>query len=370
MKVKHLDHVNLSVRDFDETVEWYAKIFGFVKVEESLQDGDLDRIVGLLGLESDQDALQALLRADTPAMLYALGVRFFKLAVEAGSKERLMPSWAQQRPSILSSLPETPFTKRTLALAHLFDELAEIVEEHLDLTKLLDMSLTTIGSDKISLPPPCQSGVRLGVARDEAFCFYYQDNLDLLTHFGAELIFFSPVRDPHLPKNLAGLYLGGGYPELYAQQLTQNESLRTEILAAAHSGMPIFAECGGFMYLTRSIRVQNRTYGMVGLYPFETRMLPSRKALGYREVILRKDSLLGPKGLRVRGHEFHYSELVDRSRDIPNLFQVSSRRGIETVVDGFAVHNVLAGYIHLHFGSNPEVAANLVDSSRDYQEKG
>ena len=99
-------------------------------------------------------------------------------------------------------------------------------------------------------------------------------------------------------------------------------------------------------------------------------MLPSRKALGYREVILRKDSLLGPKGLRVRGHEFHYSELVDRSRDIPNLFQVSSRRGIETVVDGFAVHNVLAGYIHLHFGSNPEVAANLVDSCRDYQEKG
>ena len=253
---------------------------------------------------------------------------------------------------------------------NMFDELAEIVEEHLDLTKLLDMSLTTIGSDKISLPPPCQSGVRLGVARDEAFCFFYQDNLDLLTRFGAELIFFSPVRDPHLPKNLAGLYLGGGYPELYAQQLTQNESLRTEILAAAHSGMPIFAECGGFMYLTRSIRVQNRTYGMVGLYPFETRMLPSRKALGYREVILRKDSLLGPKGLRVRGHEFHYSELVDRSRDIPNLFQVSNRRGIETVVDGFAVHNVLAGYIQLHFGSNPEVAANLVDSCRDYQEKG
>ena len=253
--------------------------------------------------------------------------------------------------------------------SHLFDDLTSLVDEHLDLTSLLDIPAATMRDETLSLPRPRQSDVRLGVARDEAFCFYYQDNLDLLAHFGAELCFFSPVRDPHLPPNLAGLYMGGGYPELYARQLTQNESLRGEILAAAHRGMPIYAECGGFMYLTRSIRVEDSTHGMVGLYPFETRMLSRRKALGYREVILKEDSLLGPKGLRARGHEFHYSELVDRSSDFTNLFQVSNRKGIDTVMDGFVVHNVLAGYIHLHFGSNPEMAANLVDRCRAYQEE-
>jgi len=133
--------------------------------------------------------------------------------------------------------------------------------------------------------------------------------------------------------------------------------------------MPVYAECGGFMYLTRSIQVEGGAHGMVDLYPFDTRMLLQRKALGYREVVLREDCLLGPEGLRARGHEFHYSELVDGSGDIPAVFQVSSRKGMDTVVDGFVVHNVLAGYIHLHFGSNPEVAANLVESCKKYQDR-
>jgi cobyrinic acid a,c-diamide synthase len=253
--------------------------------------------------------------------------------------------------------------------ANLFEELASLVEKHLDLTALLDMSAIEIRHEKLSLPKPRPPGVRLGVARDEAFCFYYQENLDLLANFGAELCFFSPIRDHHLPADVAGVYLGGGYPELYTRKLTQNESLRSEILTAAQRGMPIYAECGGFMYLTRSIQVEDSTYGMVGLYPFDTRMLPRRKALGYREVVLKKDSLLGPKGLRARGHEFHYSELVDESSDIPSLFRVSDRKGIDTVVDGFVVHNVLAGYIHLHFGSNPEIAANLVDSCKEYRDQ-
>jgi len=253
--------------------------------------------------------------------------------------------------------------------ANLFDELASLVEEHLDLTALLEVSVISVKHEKLTLPRPRHFGVRLGVARDEAFCFYYQDNLDLLAHFGAELCFFSPVRDPHLPPDVAGLYLGGGYPELYAGQLAQNESLRSEVLAAAKRGMPVYAECGGFMYLTRSIQVEGGAHGMVDLYPFDTRMLLQRKALGYREVVLREDCLLGPEGLRARGHEFHYSELVDGSGDIPAVFQVSSRKGMDTVVDGFVVHNVLAGYIHLHFGSNPEVAANLVESCKKYQDR-
>ena len=253
--------------------------------------------------------------------------------------------------------------------ADLFNKLAVLVEEHLDVSRLLEMPATVVSDEVLLGPPGRQARIRLGVARDEAFCFYYQDNLDLLTHFGAELCFFSPVRDSNLPANISGLYLGGGYPELYASKLAENESLRREILAAAHRGMPIFAECGGFMYLASSIEVEGRNYPMVELYPFSTRMLPQRKALGYREVVLKEDCLLGPKGLKARGHEFHYSELIGDPGEVPDLFQLSSRKGIEVGTDGFMLDNTVAGYIHLHFGSNPAMAAHFVGSCKEYQEK-
>jgi cobyrinic acid a,c-diamide synthase len=250
----------------------------------------------------------------------------------------------------------------------LFDKLASLMEEHLELDKLLDeLPICRMNDRNIPLPKASQSGLRFGVARDEAFCFYYQDNLDLLAHFGADLRFFSPIRDSRLPPDLSGLYLGGGYPELFAQQLGENHSLKSEILAAAQGGMPIFAECGGFMYLTRSIEVEGKDYPMVGFYPFRTRMLHGRKALGYREVLFKKDSLLGPKGLRARGHEFHYSELINGTGEIADLYQVSNRKGMTMGPDGFTSYNTLGGYIHFHFGSNPEMAANFVESCREYK---
>ncbi len=251
----------------------------------------------------------------------------------------------------------------------LFDKLASLMEEHLALDKLYGLPTCRVNSKNIPLPKASQSGLRLGVARDKAFCFYYQDNLDLLTHFGADICFFSPVRDSQLPPDLSGLYLGGGYPELFARELGDNHSLKIEILAAAQGGMPIFAECGGFMYLTRSIEVEHRDYPMVGLYPFRTRMLSRRKALGYREVVLKRDSLLGPKGLRARGHEFHYSELISGTVENADLYQVGNRKGMEVGPDGFMAYNTLGGYIHFHFGSNPEMAANFVESCKKYQEK-
>jgi cobyrinic acid a,c-diamide synthase len=251
----------------------------------------------------------------------------------------------------------------------LFDTLALLMEEHLELDKLNELAVFRMNRKKTALSKAGQSGLRLGVARDEAFCFYYQDNLDLLTRFGADLCFFSPVRDSHLPPDLSGLYLGGGYPELFARQLGENHHLKGEILAAARGGMPVFAECGGFMYLTRSIEVEQRDYPMVGLYPFKTRMLSRRKALGYREVELKKGTLLGPQGLRARGHEFHYSELINETEEIADLYHVSNRDGMTVGVDGFMAYNTLAGYIHFHFGSNPEMAANFVASCRDYKKQ-
>jgi len=251
----------------------------------------------------------------------------------------------------------------------LFDTLASLVEKHLDLSKILSLPESKVRVEDLALPAARPAEVRLGVARDEAFCFYYQDNLELLSRFGGEICFFSPVRDRNLPRNVSGLYLGGGYPELFAEHLSENKEMRDEILAVAQRGMPMLAECGGFMYLTRSIEVQGQVYPMVGLYPFNTRMLSQRKALGYREVTLKEKSVLGPTGLRARGHEFHYSELIDDPGDASTLYHVSSRKGIEVRPDGFGMHNTLAGYIHLHFGSNPEMAANFVESCRKYRDR-
>ena len=122
------------------------------------------------------------------------------------------------------------------------------------------------------------------------------------------------------------------------------------------------------MYLARSIQVTDLAFEMVGLYPFDTRMLPRRKALGYREIVLSKDSLLGPRGLTARGHEFHYSELTDEPKEIPVVFQVNNREGHHVQADGFMMHNAVAGYIHLHFGSNPDIAARFVECCREYSQ--
>lgn len=246
--------------------------------------------------------------------------------------------------------------------------LAGLMEKHVDLDAVYSLTASAIEYKRPERYREARPIVRLGVAMDQAFCFYYQDNLDMLSRFGAELHFFSPIRDTQLPEDLDGLYLGGGYPELFAADLEKNESLRAEVLLAASRGMPVYAECGGFMYLVRSILVDGHSHAMVGLFPFRTRMLTRRQSLGYREVILREDGLLGLKGTRARGHEFHYSELMDVPQNFPTLFRVNPRRGSSALNDGYVINNTVAGYIHLHFGSNPELASNLVRRCREFRD--
>jgi cobyrinic acid a,c-diamide synthase len=215
---------------------------------------------------------------------------------------------------------------------------------------------------------PGPSTVRLGVARDPAFCFYYEENLELLGQFGAELVPFSPLTDRELPANLHGVYLGGGYPELYAAQLAANAGMRRSLAAQAAAGLPIYAECGGLMYLSREIEdLEDRRHPMAGVLPLRVRMLPKLKALGYREITLAGPGLLGPTGTKARGHEFHYSEIAGELGDLPRLYRITARQGQEAAPEGYAVNNVLASYVHLHFGSNPEVARHLVESCRVYK---
>ncbi|MFZ5450195.1 MAG: cobyrinate a,c-diamide synthase [Thermodesulfobacteriota bacterium] len=250
-----------------------------------------------------------------------------------------------------------------------FQKLAELVETHLDLDGLLQALPPLAHLDeqtRESVPPT----VRLGVARDRAFCFYYPENLELLADSGAELVPFSPLEDRELPEGLHGIYLGGGYPELCASQLAANAGMRQALKECAVAGMPIYAECGGLMYLTREIRdLEGQTHPMAGVFPFTVRMLPRLKALGYREVTLAAAGLLGPAGTRARGHEFHYSEIVGEPVGLSRLYRLTPRKGGEAVAEGYYDHNVLASYVHLHFGSNPNVAHNLVKSCREYKDK-
>ncbi len=243
---------------------------------------------------------------------------------------------------------------------HLLQRLASIVDEAIDLDALLVNSEGISGAAETEAKN--ETDVRIGVARDAAFCFYYSDNLEMLQAAGAELVEFSPLKDDELPANLDGLYFGGGYPEIYAEQLAANGPMLASVRRAAENYLPIYAECGGLVYLAEAIEAQP----VAGLFPATAKMLPRRKALGYREVTLQDDSLLGPAGTVLRGHEFHYSEM-QMPDNIERVYRVTARNGREQFAEGFVTGPVLGSYIHLHFGSHPQVADNFVAACRNKQ---
>ncbi len=208
----------------------------------------------------------------------------------------------------------------------------------------------------------------VAVARDKAFSFYYEDNLELLRDGGAEIRFFSPLDDPAIPQEAGAVYIGGGYPELYAKELTANISLRTSVKDWAASGKPLYAECGGLMYLSRGIYdFEGAFFEMAGALPFETRMTNGRSKLGYRQVSLKEDCVIGNKGDVLRGHEFHYSEIIargERDSTVSEIYSVKNGSGQALPGEGYRHKRTVASYIHIHFGSNPAIAREFVNHAR------
>jgi cobyrinic acid a,c-diamide synthase len=210
--------------------------------------------------------------------------------------------------------------------------------------------------------------IRLGIARDSAFHFYYPDNLEALSACGCQLVEFSPIQDETLPESLDCLYIGGGYPEEHAAELSRNKSMLNAIREFAASRRAIYAECGGLMYLSQGIEATDgRRFEMAGLLPHWTRMLERLKSLGYVEVELTRDSLFGGVGTILRGHEFHYSELL---RDPVGDGQwctayLTKRRLSGTMVpEGFQRGRVLASYVHAHFASHLGLVQHFVSTCR------
>ena len=206
--------------------------------------------------------------------------------------------------------------------------------------------------------------VRLAVAMDKAFSFYYQDNLDLLQAWGAEIIPFSPLQDTTLPESISGIYLGGGFPELYAAELAHNESLKSEIKKAAGRGMPVYAECGGQMYLGNHIcDFQGKEHTMVGAIPVSSKINSPRLSLGYRTVRALEDNPVLRRGETVRGHEFHWS-VLDNSSATANAYEILDRGPRR---EGFLRRDLLASYVHLHFGALPSIAPRFVKKCLEFQ---
>ncbi|QWV93077.1 cobyrinate a,c-diamide synthase [Geomonas oryzisoli] len=255
--------------------------------------------------------------------------------------------------------------------AEFLDHLVEVVERHLDLELLLGMGQQDLpalphGAQATAEPDNRPQPVRIAVARDAAFCFAYPDNLRLLEENGAEVCCFSPLEEEALPEGIGGIYLPGGYPELFAEKLAANEPMKRAIRQSIEAGMPVYAECGGFIYLTEGLAGGEGTFQLVGIFPVRTRMLPRRKALGYREIELVEDAVIGTRGTVARGHEFHYSEMEEMPEGFERLYRVS-RKGVDLGGEGYRYRNCLASYIHLHFGSSPGIARDFVGHCRAYR---
>lgn len=276
------------------------------------------------------------------------------------------------------ALPErhlglTPVTENN---AH--DALAAIAKQishEIDIEQIVHIARS---ASPLTVTTPCpakavENGdhVRIGVARDEAFSFYYPESLELLVSQGAELIYFSPLQDKRIP-DVDGIILGGGFPEMFAEKLAGNGEMRQSVHSACRRGMPIYAECGGFMYLTRGITdFSGKNYAMVGAIPATCIMESKLQTVGYITARALSDNILCSMGDTMRGHEFHFSRILPdtQNADFKWAFQMEKVRTGESYPGGFANNNLLASYLHMHFAGNEEAARNFINQCKAYRHR-
>jgi cobyrinic acid a,c-diamide synthase len=243
-----------------------------------------------------------------------------------------------------------------------FQQLVEQIEATVDVDGLLSLSRS---AEPLAVRPTglfptsiCTPEVRIGIALDRAFNFYYEDNLDLLRAWGADLIPFSPLDDDDIPEGLHGLYIGGGFPELFAAELSANRSMIESLRSAIERGLPTYAECGGLMYLSQGIEdFDGRYHPLVGAVPTSSAMAGRKLTMGYRTAIAQNDNLFLKAGESVRGHEFHWSVTTSTipAERVAYRFAESPDH-----LEGYVSGNLLASYLHLHFAAHPGLARNFI----------
>ena len=245
----------------------------------------------------------------------------------------------------------------------------DLAQRYLDLEGLWQVACQAPPLLPTDIPEPLPftgEPVTIGVIRDSAFQFYYPENLEALEQQGARLVEINALEDPLLPPQLDGLYIGGGFPETHARQLSENLSFRHAVKAAAQAGLPIYAECGGLMYLGEAIHTQGKKFPMVGLFPYEFIMGKRPQGHGYTILEVALDNPFFPKGTILKGHEFHYSRIQPDPGPQENLvLKVTRGAGLGGQREGLVYQNVLATYTHLHALGSPEWAPGFVRRARE-----
>ncbi len=284
----------------------------------------------------------------------------------------------------LGLIPAIEGRKKSKDFEENLKRIKTIIRDDTNIDRLISLAkkanpLTKIKENIFKQTLTSKDTIRIGIAMDEAFNFYYRDNIELLELAGAELIYFSPIKDASIP-SVDGLYLGGGYPELFGRELEDNDSMRECILQASTEGLPIYAECGGLMYLTHEIKtdlslvktgfktdniyqmagMEEGNFKMVGAIPGKT-MMGKNRIVSYNVGKFIIDNVIGKTGVNFIGHEFHHSEIIDIDENTVFAIRLERGTGIKGELDGILANNTMAAYAHLHAASYVDFAKSFVD---------
>jgi cobyrinic acid a,c-diamide synthase len=239
-------------------------------------------------------------------------------------------------------------------------QVSQQISDYLDFEKLVKICKNVERIPKTKLQKFKKPNISIAIALDSSFNFYYHDNIQALRREGAKIKFFSPISDKKIPK-CDSIYIGGGFPEILGKKLSQNHSMKKSIKQAAENGIPVYAECGGLMYLTKSINHNNQKYKMVGLFDAETQMT-KKMTLNYTQGRITSNCLISsPRNFNA--HEFHYSKITNIPEDAKFLYDLKIGEGISSKKDGFSEYNIVASYCHLYFDS-AKFASNIIKNSK------
>ncbi|WP_370514442.1 cobyrinate a,c-diamide synthase [Alteribacillus sp. YIM 98480] len=293
-----------------------------------------------------------------------------KLCQKAIEKECGIPVVGYLKKGDVPAIPERhlgliPAIERG-ELDDFFEQLGETMKAQVDLKKIQEIAgQAPEWTVKPIKQEQADKKVNIAIAYDAAFNFYYPENLELLEENGANLLYFSPLAGELLPENSHALYIGGGFPEEFAKQLAEQEDVKHSIRNSIKSGLPVYAECGGYMYLTEEIiTTDGNSYQMLGLIPAVVTMKNKLAALGYREITALENTTILKAGDTAKGHEFHYS-VSDVKDDWNDAYHVKALR--KSGQEGFVKNNITAGYTHVHFGSNSSIANRFVEQAAEWK---